>query len=315
MRESKNRFFVKFRGVRGSYSRPGADFLKYGGNTLCVEINVNGHLIILDAGSGITDLGDELMAEYLSSSLEHNKREAIKATILLTHIHQDHIQGLTFFKPIHLKTSDINVIGYSNFKEPLSYCLSELLFSKSFPLDLEEVASELNIIDIKDKDIIIFEENEHTPTVKKYTSEKDAIPQGEQVIVSCYKCKQHPKNGVMVYKIAYKDKSVVIATDKEDYIGADKRLALFSRNTDLLIHDAQYTTEDYLCLSSPKQGFGHSTFDMAFEAMKQSHAKKLAFIHFDPSYNDEKLTMLENYYSNLSEGCFMAKENEEIVIL
>jgi ribonuclease BN (tRNA processing enzyme) len=125
----------------------------------------------------------------------------------------------------------------------------------------------------------------------------------------------HGTQGVMLYKIAYKDKSLVYATDKESYIGADKRLALFARNTDLLIHDSQYTGEDYLSPIAPKQGFGHSTFEMAIETANAAQAKQLVFFHFDPCYDDEKLKNIENYYKSQYKNCLMAYEGCEIVLL
>ena len=76
----------------------------------------------------------------------------------------------------------------------------------------------------------------------------------------------------------------------------DKKLAKFARGCDLLIHDAQYTTEEYLDVFSSKQGYGHSTFEMAVEAKNQANAEKLVFFHFDPAYNDEKLDELGAQY-------------------
>ncbi len=126
--------------------------------------------------------------------------------------------------------------------------------------------------------------------VKRIENFEEIIPKEDEVIISCYKSYAHPQDGVMVYKIAYKDKSMVYASDKESYIGGDKRLAMFARNCDLLVHDSQYITEDYLNAYYPKQGYGHSTFDMALDCKKQANAKMLAFYHFDPSYNDENST-------------------------
>ena len=102
-------FSVKFRGVRGSYPIANKDFLQYGGNTSCVEVNVNGHLIILDAGSGLINIGSELTEKYIKSGLTPSERTPIKATVLISHIHQDHIQGFTFFKPLHIPSSVVNV--------------------------------------------------------------------------------------------------------------------------------------------------------------------------------------------------------------
>ena len=107
----KNKFIVKFRGIRGSYPTPRTDCLEYGGNTAFVELRVNNHLIIIDAGTGIVDLGVELFKEHVASGVSLFERKPIRATILLSHIHQDHIQGFTFFSPSHILTTELDVFG------------------------------------------------------------------------------------------------------------------------------------------------------------------------------------------------------------
>lgn len=303
-------FKIKFRGVRGSYPIANKDYLEYGGNTSCVEVRVNGHLIILDAGTGLIDIGNELMEEYISSGATPEQRTPINATVLLSHIHQDHIQGFTFFRPLHIPTSRIDVYGNVNYEETLSDELANLLFGKSFPLDLGDIAGNLNINDITDTDGIILRANE-PPIIKRIETDTDKIPQDDEVLITCYRSYAHPQEGVIIYKIAYKDKTLVYATDKESYLGGDKKLANFARGCNLIIHDAQYTTEDYLNPFVPKQGYGHSTFDMAIECQKQVGAEKLVFFHFDPSYNDKKLNIIKQHYSEL-ENVQLAYEGLEI---
>lgn len=315
MQDYKDKFIVKFRGVRGSYPTPKNCNLCYGGNTSCVEIIVNNHLIILDAGTGIIDLGDELFKEHIASGSDLFSRKPINATILLSHIHQDHIQGFTFFKPTHLLTTNLHVFGNTDYLSGIEEALSSLLFNKSFPLDMGDMAAQITFKDINDTHVIVLKGNDKTPYLKFIKTIEDTIPKDDEVLISFYKSYSHPQNGVLIYKISYKNKSVVFATDKEDFIGGDKRLILFARSTDLLIHDAQYTTEDYISPVSSKQGYGHSTFDMAVEVAKQVHAKKLAFFHLEPSYNDEKLFAIEKYYQSLYENCLIAKEGMEITIL
>ena len=311
----QNDFSVKFRGVRGSHPTPSREFLNYGGNTACIEVNVGGHLIILDAGTGIISLGEELLRKHIATADELFSRTPVKATILLSHIHQDHIQGLTFFKPTNILTSKLNVFGFSDYEESLEENLAELLYGKSFPLNLYDITSDIDIVNISDSDVLLFKDKNSDPIIKRITSLDDLMPKDDEVIISCLKSNSHPQNGVMIYKIAYKGKSVVYATDKESFVGADKRLGIFARNTDLLIHDSQYTSEDYLSPVNSKQGFGHSTFEMAIECAKLSQARQLAFFHFDSSYDDEKLYNIEQYYKNQFENCFMAKEGNEIVLL
>lgn len=311
MQSSENKFSIKFRGVRGSYPKPDYNFLKYGGNTSCIEINVNNHLIILDAGTGIIKLGQDLIKEYITDSYKKD----INATILLSHTHLDHIQGLPFFQPLHIKSSNINIIGCSDYTKGIDEVISSLLFEKSFPLDLADIAASVNFGEISDSFALVFNPDSYLPELQKIESEEDTLPVEDEVVVSCMKCQSHPKNGVYVYKVAYKDKSVVYATDKESFVGGDKKLAMFARGTDLLIHDSQYTTDEYINSCVSKQGFGHSTFDMALEAFSQSHAKSLAFFHLDPNYNDEMLQEIENHYNNICNSSFIAKEGQEIQLL
>lgn len=311
MRESKEKFIVKFRGVRGSHPTPDFNFLEYGGNTSCVEVNVNGHLIILDGGTGIIKCGNELMKDYAAQF----HKEPIVATVLLSHVHNDHIQGLPFFKPVHIKTSKVNIAGFSDYERGLDEIVSELAFEKSFPLSLNDLNAKISFYEINDNYALIFSNDEASPEMVKIENDEDYQPEGDEVVVSCLKSNSHPKDGVMIYKIAYKDKSVVYATDTEGFIGANKKLVLFSRDADLLIHDSQYTTEEYLNPYFSKQGYGHSTFDMALETFSQAKAKSLAFFHLDPNYNDEFLLEIENHYTQNCKNCFIPKEGQEIVIL
>lgn len=305
-------FRVKFRGVRGSYPIANKNYLKYGGNTSCVEVNVGGHLIIIDAGTGLIELGNELMNDYIASGINLYDRKNIEATLLISHIHQDHIQGFPFFKPSHIPTTNLTVLGSSNFKENLVDELSQLLFAKTFPLDLGDIAANLQFVNANETEFYVL--NENGLSVKRIDAGEQTYSDNGNVIISCYKSYAHPKDGVMIYKISYNNKSMVYATDKESYIGGDKKLSMFARNCDLLIHDSQYTTEDYLSNYMPKQGYGHSTFDMALDAKKQSNAKKLVFYHFDPEYADQKLNELALHYRDISDTNYVAYEGLEIVL-
>lgn len=308
----QNEFKVKFRGVRGSYPIANREYLEYGGNTSCVEVQVGEHLIIIDAGTGLIELGNELMQEHIASGPSLYERKPVEATLLLSHIHQDHIQGFTFFRPCHIPTTKLNVFGDTNYNETLADELAELLFEKTFPLDLGDIAANLNIMNVNESEYIILSKD--GMMVRRAETGNELVPTGDDVVISYYKSYAHPQDGVIIYKIAYQGKSMVYASDKESYIGGDKKLSLFARNCDLLIHDAQYTTDDYLNSFSPKQGYGHSTFDMALEAQRQSGAKQLAFYHFDPGYNDSRLDEIAQHYKNLEQTAFVAKEGLEIVL-
>ena len=131
----KNKDFkVKFWGVRGSYPVCNKDFLKYGGNTSCVEVTIGNKHIILDCGTGIIPVGDKLYQEHLSSAENTFERTPISVTVLLSHVHQDHIQGLNFFKPVNIMTTKFSLFGYSGIDSSLDETLSELIYGKSFPI-------------------------------------------------------------------------------------------------------------------------------------------------------------------------------------
>ena len=307
-------FTVKFRGVRGSYPIAKKNFLQYGGNTSCVEIHAGEHLIILDAGTGLIDAGNDLVEKYISSGISIQDRTPIKATVLISHIHQDHIQGFTFFRPLHISSTVLNVYGNANYEENLSDELAHLLFGKSFPLDLGDIAGNLNITDINESEGIILKKNS-APIVKRIEKPEDEKIGKDDVLITFYRSYAHPQEGVLIYKIKYMNKILVYATDKESYLGGDTKLANFARNCDLLIHDAQYTTEDYLSSFVPKQGYGHSTFDMAVECAQQCGAKKLIFYHFDPRYDDKKLNSIKEHYEKSNENVQLAYEGLEIKLI
>ena len=307
-------FKVKFRGVRGSYPLAKKEFLKYGGNTSCVEVRVGGHLIVLDAGTGLIDVGNELLRDYIASGIKPEERTPVKATVLISHIHLDHIQGFTFFRPLHIPSTVLNVFGSVNYNETLSDELAGLLFGKSFPLDLGDIAGNLNIRDINETEGIILRHGE-APIIKRIEKEEDLQVEDEDVLITCYRSYAHPQEGVFIYKISYKGKTLVYATDKESYLGGDKKLTNFARGCNLLIHDAQYTTEDYLNSLVPKQGYGHSTCDMAVECQNQTGAEKLVFFHFDPEYDDDKLDLIQEQYKPISDRAILAYEGLEIDLL
>ncbi len=311
---NKNNIKVKFWGVRGSYPVVKSDFGKYGGNTACVEINAAGHTIILDGGTGIIELGDKIFKEHISSADNVFDRKPMNVTMLLSHIHQDHIQGLNFFKPMSVITTHLSLFGYSGFETAISETLSELIYGKSFPINLYDVTADYSMYDITEADIVILKENDPDPVMKRITSLNDTTPKGNEVIISFMKSNSHPNFGVMCFKIAYKNKTIVYATDTECYSGGSKRIELFAKDADLLIHDAQYTTEDYLSVISPKQGYGHSTFEMAAKTADAAQVKKLACFHFEPSYNDAKLTKIEKELNSKNKNYILAKEGMEICI-
>ena len=303
---------VKFRGVRGSHPTAKQSHLKYGGNTSCVEVFAGGNLIMLDAGTGIIDLGRDLQKEHILSGTDLYSRTPISATLILSHIHQDHIQGLQFFSPLFIPTTPLDVYGLSHPSKSLKDNLNDVLFERVFPVSINEIPSNFNVYDFELKHVLIIQPDGKKEFIE--TSKFNIDEHREDVVISVYKTTAHPKDGSLAIKIQYMGKSLVYATDKESYIGCDKKFIEFAHGVDVLIHDAQYTHQDYISPILPKQGFGHSTFNMALETAKFAKAKRLFFFHYDPNYDDGILDMLEKEFSKLAPEAEFAKENLEINI-
>ncbi len=304
--EKTSDFVIRFRGTRGSYPSAKANYLKFGGNTACVEVRCGKQLIILDAGTGIIDIG----IEEIKNAIIQEEKTPHQATIILSHIHQDHIQGLQFYRPLFIPSSTINLFGLNSNEESLKDTLKSVLFDKVFPLGIDEIRSNFNINNFSQNDIIIVSQNGETKTFDNL--DKNIKLKENDIKISAYKTQAHPKNGCLCIKVEYKGKTLVYATDKESYIGADKKFIQFAHDCDCLIHDAQYTYQDYVNPIQPKQGYGHSTFEMAIETAQLAKAKKLFFFHYDPDYDDDKLAMLETEFSRNNEKILFAKENNEI---
>lgn len=300
-------FTVKFRGTRGSYPSVKANYLTFGGNTASVEVRCGKQLVILDAGTGIIDIG----IDEIQNSIISQEKKPHQATIILSHIHQDHIQGLQFYKPLFIQSSKITLFGPKSPDENLKDTLKKVLFDNVFPLGLDEITSNFTINNFSQNDIIVINQDGTTKTYEIFNLPK---LKDDDIIISAYKTQAHPKNGCLCIKIEYKGKSLVYATDKESYIGADKKFIQFAHGCNCLIHDAQYTYQDYISPIQPKQGFGHSTFEMAIETANLAKANKLFFFHYDPDYDDSKLSMLEQEFSKDNDRIFFAKENEEIIL-
>ncbi len=307
MKENSEKFIVKFRGTRGSYPSPKINFLEFGGNTACVEVNCGNQLVILDGGTGIIDVG----LDVIKNKIIQNEKTPHQATILLSHIHQDHIQGLQFYKPLFEPMSTINLFGLSTNDEDLKETLRTVLFDKVFPLGIDEIRSNFTVKNLNENNVIIISQN-GTTKVYDVLDYKNLKLNSDDIVITAYKTQAHPKNGCLCIKIKYKSKTLIYATDKESYIGADKKFIQFAYGADCMIHDAQYTYQDYINPIQPKQGFGHSTFEMAIENYKLAKAKKLFFFHYDPEYDDKKLSILEKEFANSEENIYFAKENYEI---
>ena len=269
---------VKFWGVRGSYPAPGAGTVKYGGNTPCVEIRVGERTIILDAGTGVIPLGRELISNHTTEII-----------LLISHLHHDHTQGFPFFVPAYLSNVRLHIFGPGGTPETLSRVLEHNQSSEIFPLSLRDMASSKNIQSVRESQVIVWDEE------GVHVTESVAGARDDAVIVRVLKSYAHP-GGVYVYRITWRGKSVVYATDTEGYVGTDRKLVQFSKDAELLIHDAQYLEAHYrgqLAGFPATQGYGHSTVTMACEVAAAAEVDQLILFHHDPSYTDAIVTGME----------------------
>jgi phosphoribosyl 1,2-cyclic phosphodiesterase len=297
-----DQFLVRFWGVRGSYPVPGPTTLKYGGNTPCVEVQVGGHTIILDGGTGLIHLGNDLIRRSITSG------KPITATILFTHTHHDHTQGMPYFIPAYMGSSVFYIFGPRLFQNEIAEALAKTMLPPNFPLKLDDLQSMKVIRDIRPSEQLYLWPNNPEPLVRHVYRHSIPTNAEEAICIDVCKSYAHPQEGVFFYRISYKDHSMVYATDTEGYVGADQKLRHFAMGTDLLIHDAQYLVAEYRNRTTPRQGWGHSTAEMAVEVAKLAKVKRLAFFHLDPSHDDHLLESVEARMKAEFEGAFMGRE-------
>jgi phosphoribosyl 1,2-cyclic phosphodiesterase len=287
---------IKFWGVRGSYPAPGAGTVKYGGNTSCVEINAGGRVIILDAGTGIIPLGRELAKRAIE------QKRGLELMLLFSHLHHDHTQGFPFFTPAYFPNTRLHVFGPGGTPETLKHVLERNQSAETFPLSLRDMPAAKTIESVRESQVIIWDEEKVWVAESASGLRPDGSTfahrvegQSDAVVIRIHKSHAHP-GGVYVYRISWRGKSVVYATDTEGYVGMDRKLAAFARDADLLIHDAQYNEEHYrgqLAGFPSTQGYGHSTATMAAEVAAAAEVDGLVLFHHDPAYTDDMVAAQE----------------------
>jgi phosphoribosyl 1,2-cyclic phosphodiesterase len=279
-----DQFIVRFWGTRGSYPVPGPGTVRYGGNTTCVEVQAGHHTLIIDAGTGIINLGNDLLRRA-----KERGGAPIRATLLLTHMHHDHTQGFPYFLPAYLGTSVLHILGPRTFEEDLEETLNHAVLPPSFPVSLSEMPSLKIVRSLRESEMVTLDGEMSEPQV--FNVYRDNVAPGPDAVqVTIHKSFAHPRNGVFIYRVAYRGRSLIFASDTEGYVDTDQRLVHFARDTDLIIHDAQYTADDY---TRSKQGWGHSTPEMACEVARQAGARRLVLFHHEPRHDDAQIERLE----------------------
>lgn len=260
-----------FRGVRGTIPVPGPSTLKYGGNTSCIEVRGdNGELLILDAGTGIFPLGQELLREM-----------PIDGHLFISHTHWDHIQGLPLFVPIFIPGNKLHIYGAA---DPVSQrgirdVLSRQMEFAYFPVREAELAATLEYTTLREGDRVDLGD------IKVHT-----LLTNHPVMNLCYKIECNGKRLAFTgdhewpYNIYepgddyYEEFEEILKEKRQDLIG-------FLHGIDALIIDTSYTEEEY----AAKQGWGHGTFDSSIRAAREAGVKHVYLTHHEPTRSDDEL--------------------------
>ena len=272
---------VRFWGTRGSIATPGPTTLRYGGNTSCVELMTStGYRFILDCGTGARPLGLDLL---------HNAQRPIRATILLGHTHWDHIQGFPFFTPAFQPDNKFVVCAPQGMGRSISDVLSGQMEFTYFPVELDQLPARIEfrelgegVFDFGNAKLITQVINHPAPALA-YRIEADGV-------IVVYMCDHEPFAEKLWREGASPGHLDSVLHDN------DRRHAEFMKHADLVIHDAQYTPEEY----PAKKNWGHSTYEYAVELAAMSDVHRLVLTHHDPTHDDAFLDEVQRRARNLA---------------
>ena len=270
---------VRFWGVRGSIPTPGPTTVQYGGNTSCVEVRADGQIIILDAGTGLRLLGQELVAEFGT--------RPINATLLLTHTHWDHIQGLPFFLPVYRPQNHLRILGYEGARHGLEVVLAGQMESPFFPIGLREVPANVRIQELKEMNFSVG-----PVRVQAAFANHPGICMGYRLFTSAGSIAFFPDNETC--SEAAPQPRVAGVADPPQRSGK-RQMIDFLRGTDVLIMDTQYDAAEY----QRHTGWGHGCVDDVVALALQAEAKTLFLFHHDPNHNDAKISQMQAHARGL----------------
>ncbi|MEM7793265.1 MAG: MBL fold metallo-hydrolase [Cyanobacteria bacterium P01_C01_bin.118] len=255
MSDSNAQFTIHFWGVRGSIPCPGAETVRYGGNTSCIEMRVNGERLIFDGGTGLRELGQHLLDEG----------KPIQASMFFTHSHWDHIQGFPFFVPAFLPSNQFEVYGViSPNGATIEQRLNDQMLHPNFPVPLQIMQAQLKFCDLS-------------------VGENVAI--GDINVINALL--NHPGEAVG-YRVEWNGLAAAYITDTEHFPDRlDENVLYLAQNADVMIYDCTYTDAEYNSEISSKVGWGHSTWQEAVKLAKAANVKKLVVFHHDPLHDDD----------------------------
>ncbi len=248
-------------GCRGSLATPGADTVRYGGNTSCVEVRLeSGHLIILDAGTGIRPLGAAMGDESFD-----------ELHIFLTHLHLDHLQGLGFFRPLFRPGANVHIWGPASPVQSLADRIAIYLSPPLFPVRLADIPSNITFHD----------------------APEEAVTIGSATVRAANVTHQGPTVG---YRIEEHGRTLAYLPDHEPSLGmpiAHQPPSWISGHevavdADVLLHDAQYGDDEY----PAHVGWGHSSIEHVMAFAHKADVDMTVLFHHDPYHTDDELEAL-----------------------
>jgi phosphoribosyl 1,2-cyclic phosphodiesterase len=267
---------IRFWGTRGSLPSPGPNTARYGGNTSCVEIRAGDALIVLDAGSGMRELGNRLLPAM-----------PLEAHVFFTHYHWDHIMGLPFFAPLFIPGNVIHLYGETKSDRDVREILSGQMIQPYFPVSMgTECKSDIRSHPISPGDVIAL---------------------GEARVTCCRL--NHPGDAV-AYRVDHGGRSVVYATDIEHDADLDASLIDLAEGADALIFDSTYTDAEY----AGHVGWGHSTWRAGVEIAKAAGVGQFIIFHHLPERTDQEVAAIERAARRAFAGAVAAREGMEIAL-
>ncbi|NER78502.1 MAG: MBL fold metallo-hydrolase [Leptolyngbya sp. SIO1D8] len=252
-------FTVHFWGVRGSIPTPGADTVRYGGNTSCVEVLINGQRLIFDGGTGLRALGKHLL---------HTETE-IRAHIFFTHTHWDRIQGFPFFIPAFASGNCFEIYGAPSAPTGASIkqCLTDQMLRPNFFTPLQKMSSEMLFHNISAGSVIQIEGGVMVETIAL-----------------------NPQTSALGFRVTYEGQSLVYATDTDNSNESiDKNLLYLAQGADLLIYDGTYSESAYHDLN----GGANIPWEQGIELAKKANVKETILFHHNPVHDDDYLDHME----------------------
>jgi diguanylate cyclase (GGDEF)-like protein len=285
--------YVRFWGTRGSIAAPGERTARFGGNTACTEIRTpDGTVIVLDCGTGARELG-----LHLTQTL----KPPIHLHLFIGHTHWDHIQGFPFFVPAFIPGVELNVYAPLGFQQSLEEAMAGQMEYSYFPVKLRDLRSRIHFTELEEgffrvSDVLVETQylNHTAPTI--------------------------------AYRITGGGTTIAYVTDHEPFWKlqdgvlhhpGDQRHVAFMRGADLVIHDAQYTDEEY----RQRVGWGHSTIEYAVDVAMEAGARRVALFHHDPTHDDATMARLEAAAQERARAAdstievFAAREGMELTLI